>query len=1260
MQGVWHIWIDRGGTFTDCVGREPTSGALRTIKLLSSDSAPVEGIRRLMGLPPGAEIPACRVRMGTTLATNALLERTGAACGLVITRGFGDLLEIGDQTRPDLFALAIAPRTVLPRRVLEVDARLDREGQVLLRPDEARLTTELRGLRAEGIESLAVAVIHAHRDGALERDIERVARAVGVADVTLSHEVAGAQGLLARCETACVDAYLTPRLRAYVRALMAELPGSDVQVMQSSGDLTPARRFRGRDAVLSGPAGGVVACAAVAEALGLAAVIGFDMGGTSTDVTRWAGEFERRPETEVAGVRVRTPMLAIHTVAAGGGSICRFRDGRLTVGPDSAGADPGPLCYGREHAAALTITDVNLALGRLSAARFPFALRGERVHAALAELAAAATAAGVPRSPMAVAEGLRRVADEHMAAAIREVSLRRGHDVRAHAMVVFGGAGGQHACAVARLLGVRTLVFHPLAGVLSAWGMGVARVGWHGEADAGQVPLAAGVLAGLEDGWSALERRGRAELAEGGAEGEFAATRRVDLRYAGSHAAQTVVVRGDEDALAAAFTAVHRQAFGYAREGHTIEVASVRVELAGARERVDAVVSDMSVGTGSDGAAELWLDGGWRAVPVRWREGLGVGEVVEGPALIVEATATIVLEPGFVAELRADGVLVARDVGVRAESDARADGGVPAGEVRTESDARADGGVRAGETRAGEVRTVGEARTEGDAGVDDGARSGEVRVDEERTKDVGEGDDVRARDPVLREVLGHRISAIARQMGVVLQRTALSTNIRERLDFSCAVFDAAGDLVTNAPYIPVHLGAMPESIRGVLAVHPRPPPGAVYVTNDPAAGGSHLPDITVISPVHDERGGLRFFVASRGHHADVGGSLPGSMPPFARSLADEGVVFRALAAVRDGAFDREAVLSVLSSGPWPARRPEENLADLEAQIAANHAGARLLGELCAEYGAGLVTAVMRGIQDAAAASVAAAIAKLAPGVRRFVDAMDDGAEIRVAIAVEGGRLRVDFSGTADEDLTGNLNAPRAVTVSALLYVLRLLAGRSMPLNSGCLRAVDLIVPPGTLLSPGPERAVAAGNVETAQRVVDVLLGALGLAAASQGTMNNLTFGDAGFGYYETLGGGAGACEGHAGRSCVHTHMTNTRVTDPEVLEARFPVRLWRFARRRGSGGAGRWPGGDGLVRELEFLSPMHVAILSERRVRAPFGLAGGADGAPGQNLLDGRVLAGRAAEAVRARQRVRIETPGGGGFGEPGPEGPAGDESGAA
>ncbi len=1168
---AWHIWIDRGGTFTDCVGREPATGRLRAVKLLSGDRAPLVGIRRLMGLADDAPVPPCHVRMGTTIATNALLERRGAPCGLVITRGFADLLAIGDQTRPDLFALAIAPRVLLHGRVLEVDARQDATGAVLLRPDVDALVCGLAELRASGLRSVAVALLHAHRDGALEREVGELARSAGFEHVTLSHEVAGAQGLLARAETAVVDAYLTPLLRDYIALLRSELPGSDLQVMQSSGDLTPADRFRGRDAVLSGPAGGVVAIAAVARELGLAQVIGFDMGGTSTDVTRFAGRFERRHEAEVAGVRVRTPMLAIHTVAAGGGSVCRVDGGRLTVGPDSAGADPGPLCYGRPNAGPLTITDVNLVLGRLGGARFPFGLHEAPARAALAEMTEQLAATGIARAPMQVAEGLRRVADEHMAAAIREVSLRRGHDVRDHAMIVFGGAGGQHACAVARLLGVRTLVFHPLAGVLSAYGMGAARVGWHGEADAGQVALDDAALAGLEHAFATLEARGRAALAEDAAGLEFAAVRGVDLRYRGTHTAQTLAL-ADAAGLLAAFTAEHRQVFGYAREDHPIELVGVRVELRELGESPSGHVdTDMSPGTGGPTSAPLWLGDGWQTVPVWPREALRPGQRLHGPAIVAEDTATIVLEPGFVAQLEG-GCLVARDL-VGAAAMPTAD----------------------------------------------------------------------ARDPVLREVLSQRITAIAQQMGVVLQRTALSTNIRERLDFSCAVFDARGDLVTNAPYIPVHLGAMPESIRGVLAAHPRPPAGAVYVTNDPAAGGSHLPDITVISPVHDEAGVLRFFVASRGHHADVGGVAPGSMPPHATTLEEEGVVFRALQVVSDGRFDRDAVLAVLQGGQWPARRPAENLADLEAQIAANQAGARLLYELCGQYGTPLICAAMQAIQDDAADAVAAAIARLPAGEHAFADAMDDGAAIVVKISRSGTRLHVDFTGTAPQD-PGNLNAPRAVTVSALLYVLRLLAGRTMPLNSGCLRAVELTVPPG-LLCPGPGAAVAAGNVETSQRVVDVLLGALGLAAASQGTMNNLTFGDPSFGYYETLGGGAGACAGHAGRSGVHTHMTNTRITDPEVLEARYPVRLWSFALRHGSGGAGRWPGGDGLVRELEFLRPMHVAILSQRRLRAPFGLAGGGPGAVGRTSLDGQPLPGRVAVEVLAGQRLRVETPGGGGYG---------------
>lgn len=1167
---LWEFWVDRGGTFTDCVGREPASGRLRAIKVLSSDDAPARAIRALLGLGEAEPLPRCRVRIGTTVATNALLERTGAPCGLVITAGFADLLEVGDQTRPELFALAISRPAPLHRAVIEAAARRGADGAVIEAPETGPLEQALRDMREQaGLRSAAVAVIHDHLDGGLERAIGAAARAAGFEEVVLSHEVAQAQGLLARAETAVVDAYLTPLLRDYVRGLAGRLPGARLQWMQSSGDLTASERFRGKDAVLSGPAGGAVACGVIAARLGLAQVIGLDMGGTSTDVVRFGGELERSYEARVAGVRIRTPMLAVHTIAAGGGSICRFDGRKLTVGPDSAGADPGPLCYGRPEARALTLTDADLVLGRLHPARFPLPLDRARALAGLEAVAAAVAASGARMSAAEVAEGLRTIAAERMAGAIREVTIRRGHDVREHALVVFGGAGGQHACAVARRLGIRTLVFHPLAGVLSAFGIGAARVGWHGQADAGAIAVERSD--GLADMFNKLEREGRAALA---GEGEDVAevVRRVDLRYGGTHAALTLPWAPAGE-LAEAFARAHAREFGYARPGHPVEVVAARVELRAAGGAAAVKLAEGACPEVPE-RADMFIQGAWRSVPVWRRESVAAGVTVAGPALILEATATIVLEPGFVAEPAGDGCLVARDV----------------------AGASAEAGT--------------------------------------------------AVDPVSLEIMGAKIAGIARHMGVVLQRTALSTNIRERLDFSCAVFDAAGGLVANAPHIPVHLGAMSESIRGVLAAHPVVRAGEVFVTNDPAAGGSHLPDITVISPVHDAAGVLCGFVANRGHHADVGGIAPGSMPPDARTLAEEGVVFRALKAVEGGRFAREAVLEVLTAGTWPARRPAENLADLEAQIAANQAGARLLQELAQGCGAAGLAAYLRAIQDDAAAAVAAAIAGLPAGRRRFVDAMDDGTAIAAAVEVADGRLVVDFTGTGPESAT-NLNAPRAVTVSALLYVLRLLAGREIPLNSGCLRAVELVVPERTILSPGPDRAVASGNVETAQRVVDVLLAALGLAAASQGTMNNLTFGDASFGYYETIGGGAGATAGAAGASGVHTHMTNTRITDPEVLEARFPVRVLCFGLRTGSGGAGRWAGGDGLVRELEFLrGGIEVSIVSERRARGPFGLQGGGAGARGRNLLDGAELPGRARVTVQAGQRLRLETPGGGGFGE--------------
>lgn len=1180
MTEPWQVWIDRGGTFTDCLGREPGTGRVVVAKVLSGDDAPIRGIRALLELADDQAIPPCDVRMGTTIATNALLERKGVPTALLITRGFSDLLAIGDQSRPELFSVDIKKPSLLYARVLEIDARLAADGTVLSRPDPAPLRARLSQLRAEGIESLAVVVLHAYRDGTLERELGALAHEVGFSRVTLSHEVAEEIGLLGRGDTTVVDAYLTPLIARYLRTIAERLPGSTIRVMQSSGALTDAGRFRGRDAILSGPAGGVVACAEIAHANDLARVIGFDMGGTSTDVSRYAGELERVYETRVAGVRLRAPMMSIHTVAAGGGSLCRFDGHRFTVGPDSAGADPGPLCYGNPNARELALTDVSLALGRLDGDRFPFPLDPGPVERALEHISVAARERGDARDPIEVAEAFFRLAVDNMAEAIRQVSVARGHDVREHALIVFGGAGGQFACALAGQLGIRRLVFHPFAGVLSAWGMGVAEVGWHDEADAGRVRLHELDVAAIERKLDDMHARGRAVMrTEGVAQAQVHVHRRLDLRYAGTETNLTVTF--DEPALMrAAFEQRHQREFGYTRPEHPIEVVTVRAEVLGRHAIAQPAHADRSTTPRAYRPRSMWTLAGMRDdVPVLDRDGLVPDQKVHGPALLLEQTGTIVVEPGWTAVVDANRVLTVS----------------------------ADGSASASQSMTA----------------------------------IADADRV---DPLLLEVFNNRFMSIAEQMGTVLRRTALSTNIRERLDFSCAVFDPAGGLVANAPHIPVHLGAMSESVQAVLAAHPTPAAGEVFVTNDPAAGGSHLPDITVVTPVHDDAGTLCFFTASRGHHADVGGITPGSMPPFSRSLDEEGVVFRTERIVSGGRLDRARVLARLRSGPHPARHPEENLGDLEAQIAANHTGARLLLALSELEGKDNVLAYMRHVQHHAAESVADAIAGLPDGEHVFEDALDDGTPVRVTLGVTGRRMRIDFSGTGAE-LDGNLNAPRAVTVAAVLYVLRTLVGEPIPLNAGCLAPIDLVIPPGTLLNPSPGRAVAAGNVETSQRVVDVLLGAIGRVAASQGTMNNFTFGTERWGYYETIGGGAGAGDGFHGASGVHTHMTNTRITDPEVLEARFPVRLIEFSLRAGSGGDGRWHGGDGLIRELEFLEPMQVSILSERRTRAPFGLAGGGPGTRGRNTHGTRELGGKSVVDVGAGERVRIETPGGGGFG---------------
>ncbi len=1181
----FEFWIDRGGTFTDCLRYDHQSGELRSTKVLSSDRAPLEGIRQLLELAPGDPIPPCDIRMGTTVATNALLERKGSPCALVTTTGFADVLEIGTQTRPDLFSLQIVKPQTLYAAVRELEARADPEGCIARRPTPEATRQVLTELLDLGFRSLAVVFLHAYRCHDLEVSVGATARELGFEHIALSHEVADELGMVSRGDTATLDAYLTPLIRAYVRTLLAELPGSTLRIMQSSGGLTGADRFRGPHAILSGPAGGVIGCGHVARLVRERRAIGFDMGGTSTDVSRWDEGPERTYESEVAGVRVRAPMLSITTVAAGGGSICRFDGRRFTVGPDSAGAHPGPLCYGHPEAQELTVTDLNLLLGRLQDDRFPFPLDVSRVRSAVNEVAAALASGDSEPSIESIAEGFLEVANSNMAEAIRRVSVARGYDVREHALVVFGGAGGQHGAAIARRLGIRRLVFHPLAGVLSALGMGLADVTWHGETDAGRVPLTEDALSALSPLLDDLERRGRRTLtAEGLPDGAIRTLRRLDLRYAGTETALTLDYRSSVEELREDFTQLHARHFGYARPGHTVELVAGRIEVAGERDlRLSSAPDPATSATlTSQRTARVWLGGGWQdSVPVFRREELPLGSQLCGPALVLDATGTVVVEPGFELQVHDSGILVMDRV----------------------TDASPD--------------------------LAEAARLAPRQSDP---------------DPVRLEIMAHLFMSIAEQMGHVLRRTALSTNIRERLDFSCAVFDARGDLVANAPHIPVHLGAMSESVRAVIEAHPHLDPGDVFATNDPEQGGSHLPDVTVVSPVHDAKGKLLFFVASRGHHADIGGITPGSMPAFSSTLAEEGVVLRAERIVARGAMNRDLLLGLLASGPHPARDPAANIADIEAQVAANRTGHRLLDELVANHGPDTVQAYMNHVQNDAAERVADAISALPDGHHQFRDAMDDGTPVAVTLRVRHATLDIDFTGTGPE-VVGNLNAPRAVTLAAVIYFLRVLVGSPIPLNSGCLRHVRLHIPEHSLLAPRRGRAVAGGNVETSQRVVDVLLAAVGLAAASQGTMNNLAFGNDSFGYYETIGGGAGAGPHFNGVSGVHTHMTNTRITDPEVLESRFPVLLRQFAIRTGSGGHGAFRGGDGLVRELEATEPLRASLLTDRRVRPPFGLHGGEPGAPGRNFLNGTLLPGKCVVELLPGDTLRIETPGGGGYG---------------
>lgn len=1175
----------------------PTDLAGLAYEIISPDPAPILAIRLFLGLRHDQFIPDCDVKLGTTKGTNALLTRTGAKTAFITTKGFGDLLRIGYQNRPRLFELNIRKPEPLHAVTVEIDERIAADGAVLRPLDDDQVFVQLVQLAEQGIESLAVCLLHSWKNPIHEQRIHALAARCGFGGkVSSSHRVFPGMKIVPRGDTTLVDAYLNPVLQNYLGGLTAQLHASDLRLLTSAGSLVSKDNFSGKDSVLSGPAGGVTGFAKAAEAAGFASAIGFDMGGTSTDVARYAGRLETEYETQKAGVRLVTPMLAVETVAAGGGSICRWDGVKLVVGPESAGADPGPACYGR--GGPLTITDCNFYLGRIVPSHFPFPLDLTAVEARLVEVREQLMAGGSPpRAVHELASGFIHIANAHMAAAIRSVSIARGYDARGDLLVPFGAAAAQHSCEVARQLNIKRILSHPDAGVLSALGIGLASTIQHEVAPVYR-DFADLTADDLQQVHEPLLQQARHKLSLEGVAGErMRFTRQLDLRYQGTDVPLTIDEPADGD-WPRAFAEQHQRRYGYVQTGRKLTIVCARVS--GVGQNTNELKRSLSVDIHEPAITarhRLFVDKEWRDVPLHDRTSLRPGASIVGPAVIVEPLTTTIIDSGWQASLLTEGELLFEAI---------------ASSSRTPI----------GESESGHA----------------------------------------AADPVLLEIFNQQFTAIATQMGHALRGTSVSVNVKERLDFSCAIFTPTGDLVVNAPHIPVHLGAMSETVRGVLRDCQPLVPGDVIVTNDPYRGGSHLPDVTVVTPIFSAAGELLFFTASRAHHAEIGGITPGSMPPFSKSLAEEGVLIRNLKVLRAGSVHFDELAALLLARPYPSRAVEHNLADIRAQIAANQQGARELLDLVEQFSLPVVRAYMNHIRRAAETKTRQAIARLEVGARTFADRLDDGSRIQVTITVRAANeapekpLVIDFAGTAGVH-PGNLNANRAIVTAAVLYSLRLLVGEDIPLNEGVLAPIELILPPGMLNPPAadsPEEcpAVVGGNVETSQRVVDVLLGAFTLAAASQGTMNNLLFGDDTFGYYETICGGSGATATAPGASAVHTHMTNTRITDPEVLEHRFPVRLHQFAIRQGSGGAGLHRGGDGIVREIEFLQPLTVSLLTQRRGQfSPFGLDGGHDGARGENRLvraDGSVerLPGACQLAGGPHDRLILETPGGGGWGE--------------
>ncbi|MET9911381.1 hydantoinase B/oxoprolinase family protein [Streptomyces sp. NPDC006476] len=1186
----WQFWVDRGGTFTDIVARRP-DGRLLTHKLLSENparysDAAVAGVRALLD---GSREPIDAVRMGTTVATNALLERKGERTLLVVTRGFRDALRIAYQNRPHIFARRIELPELLHERVVEVDERIAADGTVLRAPDLGALAGPLQEAYDDGIRAVAVVCMHSHLHPAHEHAVGELAARIGFPQISLSSEVSPLMKLVPRGDTAVVDAYLSPVLRRYVRHVAGELEDVRLMFMQSNGGLAEAGQFRGKDAVLSGPAGGIVGMARMSQLAGFDRVIGFDMGGTSTDVSHFAGEYERVFTTLIAGVRLRAPMLDIHTVAAGGGSVLHFDGSRYRVGPDSAGADPGPACY--RGGGPLAVTDANVMLGRIQPGHFPrvFGPEGDqpldeelvrdRFRALAREIH---ERTGDERTPEQVAEGYLQIAVANIANAVKRISVQKGHDVTRYALTTFGGAGGQHACMVADSLGIRTVLVPPMAGVLSALGIGLADTTAMREQSV-EAPLEPASMPAVLKTADDLEGAARAELlAEDVPDARIRVTRRAQLRYDGTDTTLTVELT-EPSTMRHAFEDRHRATYSFTLD-RPIVVEALSVEATGITEPPDLSALAPYEGRPAADTVRLHTGGAWRDVPLHRREDLPPGETVTGPAIITEASATTVVDDGWRAVARDDGHLVMERAAITQSSD-----------LDTEA------------------------------------------------------------DPVLLEVFNNLFMSIAEQMGARLESTAQSVNIKERLDFSCALFDPDGNLVANAPHIPVHLGSMGTSVKEVIRRRgPSMRPGDTYAVNDPYHGGTHLPDVTVITPVFDTEGDrILFYVASRGHHAEIGGIAPGSMPANSRTIDEEGVLFDNWLLAEDGRFREEETRRLLTEAPYPSRNPATNLADLRAQIAANQKGVDEVARMIDNFGLDVVQAYMKHVQDNAEEAV-----------RRVIDALDDGeyayetdsgAVIRVRVSVdrENRSATVDFTGTSPQ-LAGNFNAPFAVVNAAVLYVFRTLVADDIPLNDGCLRPLDIVVPRGSLLAPEPPAAVVAGNVETSQAITGALYAALGVQAEGSGTMNNVTFGNDRHQYYETVASGSGAGNGFPGAPVVQTHMTNSRLTDPEVLEWRLPVELDEFAVRRGSGGAGRWRGGDGAVRRIRFHEPMTVSTLSQHRRVPPYGMAGGEPGALGANRVeraDGTVtvLAGSDSADVSPGDVLVVETPGGGGYGPPAP-----------